>query len=332
MPDDYGYINARVRVMHAKLLSSKLDEALQAESYGEFLRVLSETDLGPNLGDATAAGAGLKELDAALSRNLYATGQKLAGLGDGSSGRDIGLLLARYDLQNLKAIARGKLSSRSQEEIEASLLPAGTLKPVVLSQLAASPDLGSLATNFSAVGHPLANAFRRAVGQLAGDGDLLAFEVTLDQAYYAEALKQSSSDLLRGYFKRDIDGANILTALKLRAQGRASDFERYYLSGGKEITSERFNQIASGSGGLEGLRGFAGLSDSANLGAAEAAVRATMLSEARRLYTGDSLGIGVVVGYLKEKENEIALARLIARGKYYNVPAETLRQEVGRGT
>ncbi len=330
MPDDYGYINARVRVMHGKLLSSKLDEALQAESYSEFLRVLTETDLGPDLGEATAAGAGLKELDAALSRNFFSTGQKLARLGDGASGRDIGLLLARYDLGNLKAIARGKLAGRAPEEIEASLVPAGTLRPSTLSQLAASNDLGSLAQNLNVVGHPLSNAFRKAVAQLAVDGDLLAFEVALDQAYYAEALKQSS-DTLRNYFKREIDGANILTALKLKAQDRSLDIERYFLKGGKEVNLERWNQIATGAGGLAGLSAFSGLADGANLGQAEAVVRAVMLKEAKRLYAGDSLGIGVVIGYLKEKENEVSLARLIARGKYYNVPAETLRNEVGRG-
>jgi vacuolar-type H+-ATPase subunit C/Vma6 len=39
----------------------------------------------------------------------------------------------------------------------------------------------------------------------------------------------------------------------------------------------------------------------------------------------------MTISFLKEKEREIAVARLIARAKFYNVPAETLRSEVGRG-
>lgn len=316
--------------MHSKLLFAKLEEALSAESYAEYLRVLTETDLAPDLGDATAQGAGLNELDKALSRNFFGVAQKLSGLGDGNAGREIGLLLSKYDLLNLKAIARGKSSGRSSDEIEKSLIPAGTIKLAVLSGLAAAPDLGSLAQNLNVVGHPLANSFRQAVAQLAGDNDLLAFEVALDQAYYSEALKRSS-DTLTGYFKRDIDGANIMTALKLKAQGISSNFERYFVAGGKEVSSERFTQIASGTGGLDGLAAFASLSETSDLGQAESVVRAVLLHDAKRLYTSDALGIGVVIGFLKEKENEVALTRLIARGKFYGVPSETLRKEVGNG-
>ena len=77
MPDNFGYINARLRAMHGKLLSGKLDEALAASSYQEFLRVLSESGMSADLGDATAAGAGLPALDRAVSRNFYNTAQKI---------------------------------------------------------------------------------------------------------------------------------------------------------------------------------------------------------------------------------------------------------------
>jgi V/A-type H+-transporting ATPase subunit C len=331
MPDNYGYINARLKAMHAKFLSGKIDEALQANSYNEFLRILSETDMGADLGDATVQGAGLIELDRAVSRNFYNTAQKVVGMADGESGKDIGLLFARYDLTNLKAIARGKTSSRPQADIEASLLPAGTLKPAVLSQLAAAPDLSSLAGVVGLAGSPLASAFRKASAQLAADGDLLGFEVALDQAYYGEAVAQASSSVLKHYLRREIDGANILTAMKLRAQGRIDNLDAYFVRGGREVDATRFSQIASGVGGLEGLAAFSSVADAPNLGAAEAAVRTVILRDAKKLFAADALGIGVTIGFLKEKENEVALTRLIARGKYYNVPAEALRNEVGRG-
>ncbi len=322
---DYGYINARLKSMRASFITSKLDEVVNATSYGEFLRLLSETDIGPDLGEATAQGAGLDALDKALSRNFYNTTQKLAAM-DGNSG-DIGLLLARYDLGNLKAIARGKLSGRTQAEIEASLLPAGTLKLASLSALAASPDLGALAQNFDAVGHPLSGAFKRSVAQLASDQDLLAFEVALDQAYYGESVKRAGSDSLRGYLKREVDSINIMTALKLRAQQRTTDLERYFVKGGSEVTLDRFNQIVSGAGN-EASSVFADALSAANLSDAETAVRGVLAKEAKRLYVGDALGAGVAVGFLKEKENEVALVRLIARAKFYGVPTETLKREL----
>jgi V/A-type H+/Na+-transporting ATPase subunit C len=331
MPDNYGYINARVRAMHAGLVTTKLEEAMSAASYSEFLRVLSESSVGADLGDATASGSGLPQLDAALSRNFFNTAQKVVGMGDGSSGKDIALLFARYDVLNLKAVARGKIGGRGFEEIEANLFPAGSLKPATLQALASAPDIGNLAGVAGLNASPLASAFRKAAGQLTADNDLLAYEVALDQAYYDTALSSADSTVLRDYLRREIDGANILTALKLKAQGRSENLEAYFVGGGKEVNRARFDQIASGNGGLEGLNAFARVNDAPDLGAAESAVRNVLLETAKKLYTSDALGIGVVIGFLKEKEQEVALARLIARAKFYNVPAEVLRKEVAGG-
>jgi V/A-type H+/Na+-transporting ATPase subunit C len=331
MPDNYAYINARIRAMHARLVTEKLEETMQAASYGEFLRILSESNLGADLGEATAAGAGLPQLDAALSRNFFNTAQKVVGMADGESGRDIALLFARYDLLNLKAVVRGKIGGRGAADIIPSLLPAGSLKPSVLEGLANVPELNGLVGVAGLAATPLASAFRKAVSKLAGDNDLLAFEVALDQAYYTTALSQASSGVLKDYLRREVDGTNILTALKLKAQGRTENLEGYFIAGGREVSKSRFDQIANGSGGLEGLRAYSGLSDSSDLSASETVVRGVLLDNANRLYASDALGIGVVIGFLKDKEREVALARLIARGKYYNVPTETLRREVGNG-
>ena len=331
MPDNYAYINARVRAMHSKLITEKLEETINASSYGEFLRILSESNLGADIGEATAAGAGLPQLDAALSRNFFSTAQKVVGMADGSSGRDIALLFARYDLLNLKAVARGKIGGRSAADVIPSLLPAGSLKPSVLEALANAPELNSLGGVAGLAATPLASAFRKGVAQLATDGDLLTFEVALDQAYYSTALSEASSSVLKDYLRREVDGANILTALKLKAQGRTENLEPYFIGGGREVDKARFDQLASGSGGLEGLRAFSGLSDAADLSSAETLVRGVLLSNAKRLYASDALGIGVVIGFLKDKEREVAVTRLIGRAKYYNVPLETLRKEVGNG-
>jgi V/A-type H+/Na+-transporting ATPase subunit C len=260
--DNFGYINARLRGMRSRLVTAKLDEALGASSYQEFLRVLAETDMSASLGAATAQGAGLKELDRALSQNFFETAQKVVGMASGEAGREINLLFGRYDLLNLKALARGKHTERSREDIEASLLPAGAIKPALLAQMASAPDLASLAGMLSLTASTLAPAFRKAVAQLAQDGDLFSFEVALDRAYFEGTIAGASSETLQKYLGREIDATNILTAQKLRAQGRSSGIDGYFLKGGREFGLERFNQLAAGAGGLDGLSAFASLADS----------------------------------------------------------------------
>jgi V/A-type H+/Na+-transporting ATPase subunit C len=331
MPDDYGYINARVRVMHSGLVTKKLEDAMNAASYGEFLRVLSESSLAPDLGEATAAGAGLTQLDAALSKNFFNTAQKIVGMGTGSAGKDIGLLFARYDLQNLKAVARGKIGGRSSDDILANLTPAGSLKPAVLQALAGTADVANLMGVAGLNASPLAPAFRKAAQALTANNNLLEFEVALDQAYYNTAIKQADSGVLKDYLRREVDAANLLTAMKLKVSNTAQNLESYFVKGGKEVNLARFEQIVGGNGGLDGLNAFAKLSETADLGSAETAVRQIMLENAKKAYIGDALGIGVVLGFLKEKEQEVALARLIGRAKFYNVPTDVIKKEVGRG-
>ena len=119
---------------------------------------------------------------------------------------------------------------------------------------------------------------------------------------FRSALKRSS-DTLTGYFKRDIDGANIMTALKLKAQGISSNLDRYFVAGGKEVSRERFAQIAAGTGGLDGLSAFSSLSETSDLGQAESVVRNVLLKDAKRLYTSDALGIFAAERFAGENDD-----------------------------
>jgi V/A-type H+-transporting ATPase subunit C len=330
VPDDFGYINARLRGMHGRLVTARLEEALGAGSYGEFLRVLAETDLAADLGEATAQGATLADLDRAVSRNFNATARRILGFSSGEEGRLVSVLLERYDLHNLKALARGKTAGREPADIEASFLPAGSLGPGVLSRMAAAPDLPAVAQLLAIAGHPLARPFRQAATALVSGGDLLAFEVALDRAYYQSALDRADDETLLSYLRLEVDAANLLTAAKLRGQPAAANATAYFIDGGREVRRDLFISVSAG-GAVESLRSFPGIGTADSLTDVEASVRHALLAYARRLYASDPLGIGVMIGYLKEKEREVALTRFIARGKFYGVPTETLRKELARG-
>jgi len=324
LPDDYGYINARIKVMRTKLLDGRmLDAALEAQSYPEFLRVLSESELGADLGDATAQGAGLRELDAALSRNFFSTANKVLHLAAGTARDEISVLLQRWDLNNLKTLARGLTTGRAADDIVTSLVPGGTLKESALRAAANSGDLASASQAITVSGHPLARAFRRGVEAYSASGRLLDFEVALDQGYYRGALRVARNSTLRRYLSREIDINNALTARALR--GETVD-ESLFVAGGRAITAADFPRLTAGDAASAG--DLAPIIEASTLEEAETIARRQLDAATRNVAMGDPLGVGVTVDFLRRKEIEIAKLRLIGRGKFYGIPTEQLRREV----
>ncbi|WP_034345776.1 V-type ATPase subunit [Deinococcus misasensis] len=323
MADDYGYINARVKMMRGALLENRhLDEAVSAATYAEYLRVLSETPIREDLGEATAQGAGLNELDAALSKNLFRVVRKVQGLASGEAKKEVDVLVARWDLLNIKTLVRGVVTGRSSQDILAGLIPAGTIKWGVLQAAANSTDLASLAQTLSIGGGFLGRTLRAAVS--GGSNELLDIEVALDQDYFKAALSAARGNNLRRYLSREVDVRNILTALQLRG-GTAN--ARYFVPGGS-LNEGDFLRIAGGDNTVSDPD-LQRLLEAGSLDRAETISRSLLDQAARGVAMTDVLGPGVVLDFLRRKEIEIAKLRLIGRGKFYGVPGENIRQELG---
>ncbi|UBV42449.1 V-type ATPase subunit [Deinococcus taeanensis] len=323
MPDDYAYINTRVRIMRTKLLDGRsLDSALAAGSYQEFLRVLTETDLAANLRDTTTETAGLGELDQALSRNLFDTTRKVLGFADGDAKREIQALLMKWDLVNLKTVARGIIAGRGADAILANLIPGGTLKPGALQSAAQSTDLQSAAAAIALSGHPLAAAMRAGAQAYATSNRTLDLEVALDQGYYRHALNVARNTSLRRYLSREIDITNALIA---RTSAGQPMNPALFVPGGK-LDAAGYARLAGGDAG--GLNDVAAILEAGSLEDAEVAARRALDTATRSIAAGDPEGVGLILDFLRRKEIEIAKLRLIGRGKFYDLPIDQIRREV----
>lgn len=335
MSSDFGYINARVRGLSAKLLEPEFyTQALQDSDFSAFSSTLAQSPYSRELEEAQARGTGLAAIDAALARNFYATTRSILNFSDGRAHDLIALILRRYDLANLKAIARAKHAGRDPQDVEAALMPAGELKPALLDAMASAPDLPAVAQMLAVTRHPLARPFSRAVRQYASDGDLYALELALDRAYFQgvfESLERfDAPDAFVRHMRREVDATNLRTALKLRGRAATTTSEELFVRGGKEISKPTFDALLAGEGGLSALQGtsFAEAADAATLAEAERVIRAVLDKSARRVAQRDPLGIGVVLWFLRRKEAEAARLRLLARGKFYDVPRADLEREL----
>ncbi len=333
MPRDLGYINARVRGMKSKLLGPAFTQAaLEGSDFRAFLAALTQSPYMRDVEEAQARYEGLAVVDSAVARNFYDTAHSLLSFSDGKPRAIIGLLLLRYDLANIKAIARGKHAGKEADDIRGSLFPAGELKPALLEEAAAAADLASAAQILAFSRNELGPAFLKAARRYQQDGDLYSVELALDKAYFKALLSRADkvgapADFVR-HVKREIDATNLMTALKLR--GRGADRE-LFVPGGKEVPAALFDAIMVDQEGAAvqalATTSFAGVAQASDLSQAEAEIRSVLDRSAKRL-AADPLGIGVVVDFLRRKEAEAARVRLLARGKYYGVPRGTLEKEL----
>ncbi|MBX3143590.1 MAG: V-type ATPase subunit [Trueperaceae bacterium] len=337
MSSDYGYINARVRGMKSKLLDPGFySSALDGSDFRAFMASLSQSpymrELEEAQGREQGREAGLSAVDRAVARNVYHTARSLLTFSDGVPRELIGLLLLRHDLANAKTIARGKHAQRAAEDIVGSLFPAGEFKPSLLEQAAAAPDMVAAAQLLALTRNPIGSAFLRAARRYQSDNDLFAVELALDQAYYkavAKGLKEAGAPAqLQRHFQREIDATNLRTALKLRGGGVKADL---FVPGGRDVQRATFDAIMADadSGALQALSNgpFAAVAQAAGLPEAETIIRSVLDVSAKRL-SADPLDIGVVVDFLRRKEEEAARIRLLARGKFYGVPRAQLEKEL----
>lgn len=325
MANDYAYINGRVRVMRTELITERsFDELLSSSSYAEFLRLLSEGSLAEDLRDTTSQNSGLGELDAALSRNFHRIAQKVHSFGKGESARELGVVVAKWDLINLKTLARGIMKGRSSEAITEALIPGGTFPLEVLKAASSSSDLLAAATTLSAAGVPLARIFRDAAQAFAASNDAMDFEVSLDKGFYAWARSSAKSNSLKRLLGREIDLRNAFSARQIKGQANPG---RFFVEGGN-LTESEFVRLAGGDV-TAATALLAPVFEALTLEEADLISRKLMDEAASNAALSDTLGPGVAAEFLRRKEIEIAKLRLIGRGKFYGVPVESLRKELG---
>ncbi len=337
MSSDFGYVNARVRGMSSRLLGPDVYQAaLDATDFRAFSALLDQSRYASALEEARATESGLRAVDAALARSFHDTTRSMLGFSDGAPREMIAALLRRYDLEDLKTVARAQHAGRDPAELGEALTGAGELRPATLEALTASPDLPAAAQALSVTKHPLASAFTRAARRYASDGDLMAFELALDRAHFAAlaelAERGGTSATFRAHARREIDAANLRTALKVA--GRDVDAGTLFLDGGREVGREAFLQLAeAGVAGLSQIDSgtFAGLAQAEDLAGAERVIRSALDEASRRAALRDPLGIGVVIRYLRAMESEAAKLRLLARGAFYGVPRSEIEKELGDG-
>lgn len=342
MSSEFGYINARLKGKHSQLLKAGAYQELLA--LPDFASVEKWMEGGPYAREWQSAKVRYKGLEAvewALEKNFCHLTGLLLSISEGQPLKLIGIILSRWDLANLNAVVRGIHAGWSAQEIQRSLLPAGRLDDVKLMELCTRTTLDDLADTLVTWEHQLGVTLKRSLEQYAKDKDAVAVELSLYREFYRNSLSNlkgwgHNASLLRRLLKKEIDLLNLkaVRLLKGKKDLEPSSLTSYYIPGGSLFSAASFTGLFDRREGPKILRAMKSNIYYRWIADIKPDPEQTLVLEQKHyrelagLYRGDPLGIDVVLGFLWQKYYEVVNLRFLARGKFYGLSAEQIRNEL----
>jgi len=333
---DFAYVNARVRVMKSQLLPpARVEELLRLPDLDALTHALADTPYRVELHEALTRFSGVRAVDEAVAQHFYRTTRRILSFADGQERRLIEVVLLRYDLQNIRAIVRGRHTEKDDADILATLYPGGLLSEAKLQELLRQPDLRTIADTLIMWLHPLGLDLRQGVNAAERSGRLLDIEVALDAAYFRYGLREGRREVtLRRFLGMAIAATNLRTALILRRAKDLTEEERgrFFIPGENILPRERFVVLADPESSLSEvtkIRPFgADLGGTEDLLEIERRLDRVFQREAAQFSMGDPLALDLVIGFLARKGAEVSNLRVIAHARYLGLPEDATRREL----
>jgi V/A-type H+-transporting ATPase subunit C len=344
---DYDYLNARTRSMKGRLLPPQaLEGLIQKPDFEGVMAELEKTPYRAELERASVQYRGIRALEEALRREMANTFSRILSLAKGDDAEKyVGLLLARWDVQNIKTILRGKAMHIPPTEILECLVPAGDLDEAALAELLKQADVRAVIDLLATWRVRYARPLTASIREFLENRDPSVLEYALDRFSFEsalEALQGEAEDdrILREMVIAEIEVINVKTALRLIRDGIPAEEARgVFIDGGRSPDTGLLLAIA-GAGTIEAalkmLEGtpFHFLSRvpetaaKAGISAYEKELDRYLLRKGISHFLKDPLSIAVAIGFFWAKHAEVTNLRTIARCKSAGIPDKEVREEI----
>jgi V/A-type H+-transporting ATPase subunit C len=358
MPDfDYG--NARLHALKSRLLSQhELETLVENASLPGLIAALARTSYRKPVEAALTRLSGLDCINEALRLDLTGALGNIRSFYQDQAAELVAIVLRTYDIHNLKTILRGLSSNIPPGDILPVLLPVGDLNYYTLADLTRASGPRAAIDILASMNFPIAQPLLHLRAERPG-AEVFDMELALDQWYFREAnnyLKEAGQkdEILLAALRLDADIINLLTVLRFAHApaerklpgSRMGLLETYHLFVGPgRLSFATLNRVASETtvkAAVETLAGTPydnplkkGLQDYAQtnrVSTFEKHLLKFRLDWARRLVARDPLGIGVLIGYLALKINEVSNIRWIANGINLGLKPNAIRLELELAT
>lgn len=249
----YIYCNAKIRALEAGLIrKDTYKELINTKSGMECISSMEDTDYGKYLTRVSEPLTAFK-LEQALNIHLKDVVEKVLRAVPNEDRYIFNQYLKLWDVKNIKSILRGIKTGMPPEELEAYIVPIGTLKDNVLKTLIESKNIEEV---FSGLESTEYGKVVSGVLQEVREGNILLFvETALDkyvlESFYSRAAITSDENLdaVQILVGTKADIVNLKTAVRAVAEGvDREDSEKYLVDVYYRISKEAVKAaIASGS-------------------------------------------------------------------------------------
>ena len=348
MAVDFSYPNARIRAMRSHLFDHDFyHKLLEIEETPGLISAFQQTIYQSNIEEGTLKYPGTLGVEEAFRKNITETFTKILNMVDGQVKELVEVLLGRWDVHSLKTILRGKNVGASTEEIIDSLIPAGQLSEIFLTELAKQPDIKAVIDLLVMARTPYAKPLSNAFPHYAQTKNLVRLELALDEFFYSYALERTSvrlfdAQLVHQVLKREIDVINVMTILRMVQQKvKEQDKVLFFIEGGKYIDRELFVDLVENQD-VEGvihklektpygavLKEAQGkFMETGALSVIERSLEKLQVRQNTKLFRADPLSIALIIAYIWAKYNEIINLRIIVRGKALGMPSQKIKEDL----
>ncbi len=352
---DFNYGNARLHAWKSRLLSrSELESLTEVGSQQGLITALTRTAYCRAVEASLARATGTDCVIEALCNDLVNSLAKVRSFFNGRAGEMIAIVLRRYDVHNLKAILRGLAKNAPSDQILPVLLPVGDIDNNQFLDLVRAPGPRGAIDLLASMNLPISWPLLKLRAEHPGAG-VFEMELALDQWYFHQAFEyvqntRQDKSLLASAFDLDADLTNLLTMLRfasmpaehrlLQERLGTKDLSRLLVgpgilsfailaNSGSQKTLEAAVEVLSKSPYGPALKaGLTGYLRSGLLSDFEKQLGYFRLGWMAKQIPKDPLGIGVFLGYLALKLNEISNIRWIAQGIRNGLMAQAIREEL----
>ncbi len=303
------------------------------------LRSLVETTYWAAASRLLERGVSLAGAEEMLVASLVDAYRRTSLLFHGEGARLIVEMARRLDLDNLKAILRGKARREPPDVVRPLLIPLGRLSELPAEGLLLAEDVGAVADALS--GTEYGRVLQAALPRYAAEGSLFPVEMALDLNYYrrlwrvAEALSGQDRSLVERMMGSRYDVLNVEWVVRYRLVYALSPEEilNYTLPYGRRIHAEAVRRSAAADG-IDGIAAalpdpyrslLAGVVAAADpVEAAGLVLQRYLVEVARSTLAGYPFHLAVAVAYLWLKEAEVHDLRAVFEGKRYGRAADSI--------